>query len=486
ALVTEKWSSISPMRPGCLDGVVIATGLLYWGPWICGCPLSLVGSISLAPAGDFNFSAKATEAERLESAKDAAKVAPLAVAAGDWPTYRKDNARSARSEAAVAKNAARLWRFESGAGNTPTPPVIAGGLVFVAGSDGTVRALDAKDGKERWKTYTGGAIKYPPTVADGRVLVGSGDGWIYALEAVSGRLLWRFRAAPLERKIAVHKTLLSTWPVASGVLVEEGVAYAAAGIANYDGTQVYALDAATGKIRWQNNTSGNTAGGQGRGVSVVGHLLFHNKTLYLASGNSGPVASYDEKGTHKNVGLPHQGLGKDLFLQEGGKRVIATGLFPLYSRPEDFHYIEEAELPGPAGTLRITPASRVVNWRYEVDRPQQGEQKEGNTLRMFKTGEARAKGAVHICRSRPFGETIGAAIAANAVLAAGTNRRFDTPDGPPVETHGIAALNIGDGKVLWSLPLPAGPVSWGVAIGPDGRVVVALQDGSIACFGKKD
>ena len=70
-----------------------------------------------------------------------------------------------------------------------------------------------------------------------------------------------FRAAPLERKIPVYGSLSSTWPVGGGVLVEDGVAYAAAGMANYDGTHVYALDAATGKIRWQNNTSGGTAGG---------------------------------------------------------------------------------------------------------------------------------------------------------------------------------------------------------------------------------
>ena len=169
------------------------------------------------------------------------------------------------------------------------------GLVFVGGSDGVVRALDAADGKPRWKAYTGGAIRVPPTVEAGRAIVGSADGWVYAFEAASGRLLWRFRAAPVERKIPVYGSLSSTWPVASGVLVEEGVAYAAAGIANYDGTHVYALEAATGKIRWQNNTSGNTAGGQGAGASVQGDLLSIGGKLYLAGGNRTPLVSYDLK-----------------------------------------------------------------------------------------------------------------------------------------------------------------------------------------------
>ena len=83
--------------------------------------------------------------------------------------------------------------------------------------------------------------------------------------------------------------------MASGVLVEEGVAYAAAGIANYDGTHVYALESATGKIRWQNRTSGDTAGGQGAGASVQGDLLSVGGKLYLAGGNRTPLVSYDLK-----------------------------------------------------------------------------------------------------------------------------------------------------------------------------------------------
>src|SRR5207244_5017764 len=60
--------------------------------------------------------------------------------------------------------------------------------------------------------------------------VGSGDGWIYCLEAATGKTQWRFRAAPVERTMPVYGSLSSTWPVGSGVLVEGGVAFAAAGI----------------------------------------------------------------------------------------------------------------------------------------------------------------------------------------------------------------------------------------------------------------
>ena len=46
---------IAPMRPPCQDGVIISNGHLYWGPWMCGCQLSLYGHIALAPLGSEAF-----------------------------------------------------------------------------------------------------------------------------------------------------------------------------------------------------------------------------------------------------------------------------------------------------------------------------------------------------------------------------------------------------------------------------------------------
>ncbi len=86
-------------------------------------------------------------------------------------------------------------------------------------------------------------MRYPPTIDGGLALVGSGDGWVYAFEAASGRTVWRFRAAPVERRIAVYGSLLSTWPASSGVLVDGDRAYFAAGMTDLDGTHVYAVDA---------------------------------------------------------------------------------------------------------------------------------------------------------------------------------------------------------------------------------------------------
>jgi len=47
----------------------------------------------------------------------------------------------------------------------------------------------------------------------------------------------------------------------------------------------------------------------------------------------------------------------------------------------------------------------------------------------------------------------------------------------------IVALDLQDGKTLWSQAVPAAPVPWGLAVDCDGRVVVTLEDGQVLCLG---
>lgn len=469
-VASEQLLPISPMRPPCHDGVVIAAGHLYWGPWMCGCNLSLIGNICLAPAGDFDFAQKATERQRLEAAASVPAIQnPLRITTDDWPTYRRDSARRSQSPLAVATAAVLKWTYSPSAPLTPTAPVAAGGLIFIGGSDGVVRALDSA-GKPKWIYPTGGAIRVPPTISGGRGLVGSADGWIYALNAETGKLLWRFRGAPVERKIMVHGTLQSTWPVASGVLVENGVAYAACGIANYDGTHVYALDAANGKIRWQNNTSGHTEGGQGVGASVQGDLLLAGGKLYLAGGNRVPLASYElADGTFQPVrpsltGMDRRGpRGHDLFLRADGTVGLSNRL-PWYTRPEDAHYLDRTEVSTPAGLLELSTSQ----------------------LRLFPAGTRVSAQSTPAWTGHSAEDHVAVAVARNAVVLAGTDRRLKEGEyAPATEVHTLAALGLPENKLHWKVSLPVAPVGWGLAIDRDGRVLVALRDGRVLCFGKQ-
>ncbi|MHC4717112.1 MAG: outer membrane protein assembly factor BamB family protein, partial [Planctomycetota bacterium] len=222
-LASNKVEHIAPMRPACHDGVVISNGMLYWGPWICGCSLSLFGVACLEPAGDFDFKAARAEAGQLVWDRDA----PVAVAAArddpaDWPAFRRDSGRSGVTGVAPPAKVAERWTFRPAQANAATAPVAANGFVYVGGSDGVVRAISARDGSLKWKAYTGGAVNFPPAIAEGRAYVGSCDGWVRAYVAATGNRIWKFRVAPVERRIPLYGQLASTWPVAGGVVVDRG------------------------------------------------------------------------------------------------------------------------------------------------------------------------------------------------------------------------------------------------------------------------
>jgi len=467
---------LSPMRAQCHDGVTIANGLLYWWPSVCDCNLTLYGITCLEPAGDFDFDQPATESDRLETSSSyRAKLASLPESPADWPTFRANNTGTVTTTAVIPEKSRPLWQFSPPTAISPTPPTAVGDMVFLSGSDGIVRALNAATGKPQWKAYTGGSVRIPPTIRKGRALVGSGDGWVYALEAKTGRLLWRFRAAPVERKIPVYGELLSTWPAASGVLVEDGTAYVAAGIASYDGTHVYALDAATGKIKWQNNTSGHLDSRALSGVSVQGHLLFYGGKLCLAGGNAVSPAIYDiadgkclndpnmvRRVQNNNVPSAQSPRGWELYQIANG--VVVSGK-PYYAHPK--YKVYDSSVFNK--TLIASSGDRDIAWvnnskimcfaRVEADR---------NKRFLEGWGKPNIPGLKPLWENNCT-DSVALAVCKNAVVVA-----------MPSE---IVALNLRDGKMLWTQPLPSSPVPWGLAVDRDGRVIVTLEDGYVICFG---
>ena len=482
---------ISPMRPQCHDGVTIANGLLYWWPSVCDCQLTIYGITSLGPAGEFDFTARATEAKRLEKVADeSAKVKSLQVSEDDWPTFRADNTCNATTKASIPEKAKLLWRYDpktkfSPAVSLPTAPVAAGGLVFVSGPDGIVRAFDAASGDLRWKAYTGGAVRIPPTISKGRALVGSGDGWVYAFEAKTGRVLWRFRAAPAERMIPVYDSLLSTWPAASGVLVEDEIVYVAAGIVNYDGTYVYALDAATGKIKWQNNTSGHLNRQARTGVSVHGHMLLYNDKLYLAGGNAVSPAIYDTVDgkclnndnalrslVQNNLVASQSPRGWELSLL--GDQVVACGK-PFYAHPKydvyDSTVFDKVFLASSSGRDVVwvsNQKNKKVLCFDQINRKLL-KAKMANPGNRFNINWSRLG-----VKDKPLWEygckdSVAMAVCRNAVVVACKSE--------------IVALDLQNGKVLWKQPVPTAPVPWGLAVDRNGRAIVTLEDGQVLCLG---
>ncbi len=309
----------------------------------------------------------------------------------------------------------------------------------------------------------------------GRAFVGSGDGYVYCFEAKTGKVLWRFRAAPAERKIPVYGSLLSTWPAASGVLVEDGIAYAAAGLVNYDGTYVYALDAATGEIKWQNTTSGHLDKDARTGVSVQGHQLLKGDKLYLAGGTSISPAVY-EVSNGKCLNDPKPLAATNSRAPRGWELTLIADQVTACGKP--FYADPEADVFDATVFGKVFMASsegKDVVWASD-----QGNKK---VLCYNRINRDAFKGKVNLfqlnwgkigIKDKPIWtydckDGVAFAAAKNAVVVARGKQ--------------IVALNLADGKVLWSRPLPAAPVTWGVAVDREGRVLVTLKDGRVLCFG---
>ncbi len=466
--VNDTAQHIAPMRPPCQDGVMISNGMLYWGPWMCGCQLSLYGHIALTGAGD--TLKKADPSTRLElQPKAGAKIAELDARPGDWPGLRGDNARSQSTRVALPKQVGEAWTFKPGAAVMPTAPVAVGGMVFYADRAGVVRALSA-GGRLVWKAYAGGPIYFPPAIEDGRLFVGSADGRVHAFEAATGRPLWRFRVAPGDRLISVFGKLISTWPVAGGIAVEDGVVYAAAGIAHYDGTHVAALDAATGKPRWENDKSGVISEKVNSGVSLQGELALKNGELQFLGGGVYQTARYDlDEGQCLNE--PHDGLNSK----------FRTAFYPYYPEYAEYTSLDHTFENG--DTLNYVASyegSRHTPLRLQ--RPFTQEELE----KLKKTPPRRAGNSDRIA-GRPQRRVLwqkpnlrfnAFARAPKSLLAAGQTGPVTDRD----KDSFLTAMSIENGAEIWRKPLPGAAVKDGLAVDHRGRIFVSLRNGEIHCL----
>ena len=239
------------LRAPCYYGFMPANGLTYMPPHQCFCYPGVVMTGLNALTSRTSPETGSSDEHRLVSGPaDAEDVGPEKKPSNqEWPTYRHDPRRSGSVDWRVPSRPKRVWKTKLG--GKLSPPVAAGGRLFVANINShAVRCLDADTGEVVWTYSAGARVDSPPTIHRGLVLFGSADGNIYCLRASDGKLAWRFRAAPAKKWISVRGQLESAWPSHGSVLVRDGLVYATAGHSSHlnGGIRIYALDPETGEV----------------------------------------------------------------------------------------------------------------------------------------------------------------------------------------------------------------------------------------------
>lgn len=188
----------------------------------------------------------------------------------DWPMRRYDAARSGVSPASLPEKLHLQWVR---ALPKPAPawspeqyklqfdrsyePVVMGRQIFVGSmARDKVTAYDTETGRQNWQFFCDGPVRFAPIAWQGRVYFVSDDGSLYCLDAKEGRLLWKVPLAPGERQLLGNGRLISAWPARGGPVLHEGKIYCTAGIWPFMGVFVYAIDAETGQVIWENSGTG--------------------------------------------------------------------------------------------------------------------------------------------------------------------------------------------------------------------------------------
>jgi eukaryotic-like serine/threonine-protein kinase len=149
------------------------------------------------------------------------------------------------------------WKFPTG-DRVVSSPVCQDKVLYFGSDDGNIYAVDAETGRQIWKRTAGGPVPSTPAVASGTVYAGSFDGKFYALNAQTGAIRWkfvtdgerRFEAKGLHGLEPKNQTIADQFDVfLSSPVVVQGAVYFGSGDSN-----LYALDAASGELRWKFKT----------------------------------------------------------------------------------------------------------------------------------------------------------------------------------------------------------------------------------------
>jgi len=179
-----------------------------------------------------------------------------------------------------ARTGQEKWRFKTDQGAAiDGAAAAADGFVFFADVGGTLYGLDAATGAQRWKQQlpSSGVFGVQPIVADGLLYVGSSDGHAHGFDPLTGKQRWDWQGpTAVQMAVSVVSNGVAyiggggalyairlidgayAWPPvrtsvkdqSAAVLAGDTIFWAGYPAAGETGSELRAIDRATGKIRW--------------------------------------------------------------------------------------------------------------------------------------------------------------------------------------------------------------------------------------------
>lgn len=272
----------------------------------------------------------------------------------DWTQFRSDANRSGYTDNELPSSLGLRWMIKAG---TPTPawvgvhtritsdyayqPIIKGNIMYYGSStDHQIHAVDIKNGEEIWSFFTDAPVRMAPVVWKDKLFANSDDGRLYCITADQGKLLWKKEPRADIYKLGNNR-MVSNWPSRGGIAIKDDVLYYGVGIWPSDGIDIFAIDPATGNVKWVNNDSGEIwykqphgAAEAYSGISCQGYLVITDNRVIVPTGRSVPAGFDINTGELAYYHLQEYG-------SHGGDRIFANNdyLFITTGNSRDYEEI---------------------------------------------------------------------------------------------------------------------------------------------------
>jgi outer membrane protein assembly factor BamB len=358
----------------------------------------------------------------------AATIMAASADAADWPLIRGDAQATGAVTEAMPHHLDILWTYQAKDTGIDATASIVGGVVYVGDADGTFHAVKLDDGKPVWtRKFEESGFVAGSAVANDRIYCVDMNGIVRCLNTADGATVWEF---PTETSL-----------YAAPNIHEDLVLIAA------DSGQLFGLDAATGKQKWEPFTIDQPL--RCWPTVVQGHALVAgcDGKLHLVDVATG------KGGQEIDIGGPADGMPAVL-----GDKVYfctAAGVFHC---------------------MTINPLAKV--WRYE--HKGQGETIHAAAVNdkavILTTHDKRIVSLDPATGHQSWSFTLRARAESSPVIVgdmafAGTIRGR------------LHSLDMATGKELWQTEV-GGRFTASPAVS-NGRIVIGNEDGTLYCIGSK-